>query len=235
MWRSPWRRIPEPSRRGSSSQGTRQAGINRVSLGAQSFVAARALRQLGRIHSAEDTHRAVEELRAAKLDNFNLDLMYALPQQSAGRRRWRMSASPARVRASAHLLLPTDPRARYGISLARPPPLPDDDTAWGMQIAGQSGYWRRRTTRNTKSRPTLAKARDAGTTSTTGCSEITWASGPGRMASSVSRGRSAYCAPPSPNSRANIRSRFAARARAAMPGRARVLSSRRQTCPSSSC
>ena len=61
--------------------GYREAGINRVSLGAQSF-APRALEVLGRIHSAEDTHRAVAELRAAKLDNFNLDLMYALPAQT---------------------------------------------------------------------------------------------------------------------------------------------------------
>jgi oxygen-independent coproporphyrinogen-3 oxidase len=61
--------------------GYREAGINRVSLGAQSF-APRALEVLGRIHSADDTHRAVTELRAAKLDNFNLDLMYALPEQT---------------------------------------------------------------------------------------------------------------------------------------------------------
>jgi len=61
--------------------GYAQAGINRVSLGAQSFDS-RALAVLGRIHSADDTLRAVEELRAAKLDNFNLDLMYALPQQT---------------------------------------------------------------------------------------------------------------------------------------------------------
>jgi coproporphyrinogen III oxidase-like Fe-S oxidoreductase len=54
--------------------GYAEAGINRVSLGAQSFDAG-ALQVLGRIHSADDTHRAVEELKAAKLDNFNLDLM----------------------------------------------------------------------------------------------------------------------------------------------------------------
>src|SRR5579872_3682688 len=58
-----------------------EAGINRVSLGAQSFDA-RALNVLGRIHSPDDTLRAVEELKAAKLENFNLDLMYALPGQS---------------------------------------------------------------------------------------------------------------------------------------------------------
>ncbi|MDB6083777.1 MAG: oxygen-independent coproporphyrinogen oxidase, partial [Gammaproteobacteria bacterium] len=61
--------------------GYREAGINRVSLGAQSF-AAGALERLGRIHTADDTRRAVEELRAAGVENFNLDLMYALPEQT---------------------------------------------------------------------------------------------------------------------------------------------------------
>jgi oxygen-independent coproporphyrinogen-3 oxidase len=60
----------------------RAAGITRVSLGAQSFDA-RQLALLGRIHSADETRRAAEELHAAGLDNFNLDLMYALPGQSA--------------------------------------------------------------------------------------------------------------------------------------------------------
>src|SRR5262249_25359529 len=58
----------------------RAAGINRVSLGAQSFDA-RRLEMLGRIHSPEDTRRAAEELRSAGIENFNLDLMYALPGQ----------------------------------------------------------------------------------------------------------------------------------------------------------
>ncbi len=61
--------------------GYRDAGINRVSLGAQTFSAA-ALERLGRIHTADDTHRAVEELRSAGIVNFNLDLMYALPEQT---------------------------------------------------------------------------------------------------------------------------------------------------------
>jgi putative oxygen-independent coproporphyrinogen III oxidase len=60
----------------------RAAGITRVSLGAQSFDAAR-LKQLGRIHSADETRRAAAELHAAGLTNFNLDLMYALPGQTA--------------------------------------------------------------------------------------------------------------------------------------------------------
>ena len=83
--------------------GYAEAGINRVSLGAQTFDP-RALERLGRIHSADDTHRAVEELRAAKLDNFNLDLMYALPQQSLEASAQRREASPARSR---HRTFPT--------------------------------------------------------------------------------------------------------------------------------
>jgi putative oxygen-independent coproporphyrinogen III oxidase len=59
----------------------RAAGVTRVSLGAQSFDA-RQLKLLGRIHSADETRRAAEELHAAGLDNFNLDLMYALPGQT---------------------------------------------------------------------------------------------------------------------------------------------------------
>jgi oxygen-independent coproporphyrinogen-3 oxidase len=60
----------------------RAAGVTRVSLGAQSFDP-RQLKRLGRIHSADETRRAAEELHAAGLGNFNLDLMYALPDQSA--------------------------------------------------------------------------------------------------------------------------------------------------------
>jgi putative oxygen-independent coproporphyrinogen III oxidase len=60
----------------------RAAGVTRVSLGAQSFDA-RQLQVLGRIHSADETRRAAEELHAAGLANFNLDLMYALPGQTA--------------------------------------------------------------------------------------------------------------------------------------------------------
>jgi putative oxygen-independent coproporphyrinogen III oxidase len=58
----------------------RAAGLTRVSLGAQSFDP-RRLEVLGRIHSPDETRRAAAELHAAGLDNFNLDLMYALPGQ----------------------------------------------------------------------------------------------------------------------------------------------------------
>jgi len=114
--------------------GYRDAGINRVSLGAQTF-APRALEVLGRIHSAEDTHRAVEELRAAQLDNFNLDLMYALPQQTLEEAladvRAACALRPAHI---SHYQLTLEPGTVFH---ARPPPLPDEDAAWEMQSACQ--------------------------------------------------------------------------------------------------
>ena len=114
--------------------GYAAAGINRVSLGAQTFDP-RALERLGRIHSAEDTHRAVAELRAAKLDNFNLDLMYALPEQSL--QEALNDVSIACSLAPSHISyyqLTLEPGTVFH---SRPPPLPDEDAAWQIQCAGQ--------------------------------------------------------------------------------------------------
>jgi putative oxygen-independent coproporphyrinogen III oxidase len=114
--------------------GYRDAGINRVSLGAQTF-SPRALEVLGRIHSADDTHRAVAELRAAKLDNFNLDLMYALPQQTFEQAledvRTACSLGPAHI---SYYQLTLEAGTVFH---ARPPELPDEDAAWQIQTAGQ--------------------------------------------------------------------------------------------------
>jgi putative oxygen-independent coproporphyrinogen III oxidase len=114
--------------------GYRDAGINRVSLGAQTF-SPRALELLGRIHSADDTHRAVAELRAAKLDNFNLDLMYALPQQTpeeaAQDVRIACALAPAHI---SYYQLTLEPGTVFH---SRPPPLPDEDAAWQIQSTGQ--------------------------------------------------------------------------------------------------
>lgn len=60
----------------------RAAGINRVSLGAQSFDAS-ALQTLGRIHGPGEILRAVRRARAGGFDNINLDIMYGLPEQTA--------------------------------------------------------------------------------------------------------------------------------------------------------
>src|SRR5882757_7170891 len=104
----------------------RAAGINRVSLGAQTFDAKR-LTALGRIHSPDETRRAAEELHAAGLTNFNLDLMYALPGQD-------VSAALSDVE-SALALEPTH-LSHYQLTLepgtvfaAQPPELPSDDAA----------------------------------------------------------------------------------------------------------
>ena len=72
--------------------------------------------------------RAVDELRGAGFDNFNLDLMYALPDRRSPGARRRPRAR-ARARARAPLALPADARAEHACSRSRPPPLPDDDRA----------------------------------------------------------------------------------------------------------
>jgi len=113
-----------------------RAGVNRVSLGAQSFSAPR-LRSLGRIHTPGDTEAAVRELERAGIDNFNLDLMYALPGQDVEAAlddlRTAISLGPAHL---SHYQLTLEPGTPF---FHRPPPLPDDDLALEMQVACQSG------------------------------------------------------------------------------------------------
>jgi oxygen-independent coproporphyrinogen-3 oxidase len=111
------------------------AGVNRVSLGAQSFDEA-ALAALGRIHGAGDIARAVGELRAAGIDNFNLDLMYALPGQDLRGAledvERAIALGPAHL---SHYQLTLEP----GTPFAKRPPtgLPADDDAWAMQVECQ--------------------------------------------------------------------------------------------------
>jgi putative oxygen-independent coproporphyrinogen III oxidase len=102
----------------------RAAGVTRVSLGAQSFDA-RQLKLLGRIHSADETRRAAEELHAAGLPNFNLDLMYALPGQTPGEAQADLAAAMALQ--PAHLSqyhLTIEPGTLFA---AAPPTQPADD------------------------------------------------------------------------------------------------------------
>jgi oxygen-independent coproporphyrinogen-3 oxidase len=115
--------------------GYRDAGINRVSLGAQTFCAS-ALERLGRIHAADDTHRAVEELRSAGIGNFNLDLMYALPEQTPEAAMHDVETAcalgPTHI---SHYQLTLEPGTVFH---SRPPPLPDEETAWRMQCECQA-------------------------------------------------------------------------------------------------
>jgi putative oxygen-independent coproporphyrinogen III oxidase len=120
----------------------RAAGINRVSLGAQSFNA-RHLHALGRIHEPHDIARAVDELVRCGLDNFNLDLMYALPGQSVDEALADIEAALALAPSHvSHYQLTLEPGTVF---CHRPPPLPDADTAWEMQLRcqerlAQAGY-----------------------------------------------------------------------------------------------
>jgi putative oxygen-independent coproporphyrinogen III oxidase len=115
--------------------GYRDAGVNRVSLGAQSFGAAQ-LATLGRIHAADDTVRAVDELRTAGLAEYNLDLMYALPAQDlAGARADLDRALELAPTHLSHYQLTLEPGTVY---YHRPPDLPDEDTAYEMQVAAKA-------------------------------------------------------------------------------------------------
>ena len=111
-------------------EGYAAAGVNRVSLGAQSFDAER-LKQLGRIHGPEEIGIAVSELRAASITNFNLDLMYALPEQTTAGALADLSSAIALGPAHlSHYQLTLEPGTAF---YHRPPPLPDDDQAFEMQ------------------------------------------------------------------------------------------------------
>lgn len=82
--------------------GYRQAGINRISVGAQSFLD-KELQLLGRIHRVEDIEETVNSLCRGGIDNFNLDLIYGLPGQSE--RDFAVSLRRAVSLAPQHLSL----------------------------------------------------------------------------------------------------------------------------------
>ncbi|MEM1175504.1 MAG: radical SAM family heme chaperone HemW [Pseudomonadota bacterium] len=116
--------------------GYRQAGINRLSLGAQSFDTT-MLERLGRLHSVGDIERSVAEARGAGFDNLNIDVMFALPGQSVEQALADLDAAAALE--PEHLSwyqLTMEPNTVFH---ARPPAgLPDGDVAWDMQLAGQA-------------------------------------------------------------------------------------------------
>jgi oxygen-independent coproporphyrinogen-3 oxidase len=110
------------------------AGVNRISFGIQSFDDDK-LRRLGRIHSAAEAERAVKSAQDAGYRNINLDLMYALPEQSlAGALddiERALALDPAHV---SHYQLTLEPNTLFAV---KPPALPDEDSAWDMQEACQ--------------------------------------------------------------------------------------------------
>lgn len=109
----------------------RAAGVNRLSLGIQSFNP-RHLQALGRIHDDREARIAVE-LALRNFDNVNLDLMYALPEQTMEEAladvREAVSFGPQHISAY-HLTL--EPNTVF---YNQPPSLPDDDMSAAMQEA----------------------------------------------------------------------------------------------------
>jgi len=114
--------------------GFHQAGINRLSMGIQSFEDEK-LKALGRIHSAEEAHRAIEAAQSAGFDNFNLDLMFALPNQSIEQAIADIDQAIAfKPPHLSHYQLTLEPNTPF---YKNPPVLPEDDLAWEMQLACQ--------------------------------------------------------------------------------------------------
>jgi oxygen-independent coproporphyrinogen-3 oxidase len=114
-------------------RGYREAGVNRLSLGIQSFDDAR-LAALGRIHSAHEARRAIEMALAA-FDNVNLDLMYGLPGQTVAdvRREIAEAAGWGTTHLSAYQLT-IEPNTVF---CRKPPVLPSHDEAADMQLAAE--------------------------------------------------------------------------------------------------
>ena len=114
-------------------RGYRQAGINRLSIGIQSFHTD-YLAKLGRIHSGPEAEKAIELALAAGFDNVNLDLMHGLPAQSIeeGLEDLKKALSFGPTHLSWYQLT-IEPNTEF---YARPPPLPEDDLLAEMQDSG---------------------------------------------------------------------------------------------------
>jgi putative oxygen-independent coproporphyrinogen III oxidase len=107
----------------------RESGINRLSIGIQSFDPGH-LKALGRIHDGDEARRAVE-IAQKNFENFNLDLMYALPNQTIEQARadvsTAMSFAPPHLSLYHLTLEPNTYFAKF------PPTVPDDDASAEMQ------------------------------------------------------------------------------------------------------
>ena len=114
--------------------GFYEAGINRLSMGIQSFDNEK-LKALGRIHSSDEAHKAIVAAKSAGFKNFNLDLMFALPNQTLEQAiadvEQALSYQPPHL---SHYQLTLEPNTPF---YKNPPVLPNDDQAWEFQQACQ--------------------------------------------------------------------------------------------------
>ncbi|QGY30464.1 radical SAM family heme chaperone HemW [Pantoea cypripedii] len=122
--------------------GYQRAGINRISIGVQSF-SPQKLERLGRIHGPEEAKRAAHLAAGLGLRSFNLDLMHGLPDQSLEEAlddlRQAIALNPPHL---SWYQLTIEPNTLFG---SRPPVLPDDDALWdifeqGHQLLTAAGY-----------------------------------------------------------------------------------------------
>jgi len=123
----------------------RRAGVNRLSLGAQSFDA-KMLRVLGRIHGPEEIRIAFDEASRADFDSINIDLMFALPGQDRDQAiadvEKALQLSPQHI---SYYQLTLEPNTIFH---SRPPAnMPDDESSWEIQtschdLLGHAGYER---------------------------------------------------------------------------------------------
>ncbi|WP_368928680.1 radical SAM family heme chaperone HemW [Mixta calida] len=118
------------------------AGVNRISIGVQSFSPLK-LQRLGRIHGPEEAKRAAHLAAGLGLRSFNLDLMHGLPDQSLTEAlddlRQAIALNPPHL---SWYQLTIEPNTLFA---SRPPVLPDDDALWdifeqGHQLLTAAGY-----------------------------------------------------------------------------------------------
>lgn len=113
----------------------RATGINRLSIGVQSFNDD-CLSRLGRIHGRREAIAAAEQAHKAGFDSFNLDLMFALPQQTLEMAREDVATAIALEPAHlSYYQLTLEANTRFQ---RQPPKLPDEDQSWAIQRQGQT-------------------------------------------------------------------------------------------------
>jgi len=112
----------------------RQAGINRLSIGIQSYND-QHLKALGRIHGSDEALKAAKIVQNAGFENFNLDLMFGLPKQTIDEAlndlEQAIAAKPNHI-SWYQLTIEENTLFHYS-----PPPVPDDELIWKIQQRGQ--------------------------------------------------------------------------------------------------
>jgi putative oxygen-independent coproporphyrinogen III oxidase len=112
----------------------RHAGLNRLSLGIQSLQDDK-LKKLGRIHNSENAMRAIDIAKHAGFDNFNLDIMFGLPDQTIDDALYDINTALAfEPTHFSWYQLTIEPNTLF---YHQTPVLPPDDALWNMQLAGQ--------------------------------------------------------------------------------------------------